>query len=265
MTDKPFTEHMRRKLFGIDPQGHITIPDDYTRIGDFAFLECTSLSSVTIPDSVTSIGGRAFFNCTNLKSITIPDSIIRIRNEAFGYCTSLTNITISNSVTSIEPATFSNCTGLTNVTIPNSVTSIGDYAFCDCESLINITIPNSVKSIGYCAFGHCENLKTRKANYKAFEIVNKNELLCRGYEYFPNKWSDKLDNIKLCKSGFHFCTNLFEIFNYYYGKLDKEIAIYECEVGNCVVQDIYSSKCVTNMIKPVKKLYKDDIIKILNG
>ena len=40
-----------------------------TNIGDLAFCECKSLTSVTIPDSVTSIGDRAFYWCSTKLTI----------------------------------------------------------------------------------------------------------------------------------------------------------------------------------------------------
>ena len=40
-----------------------------TSIGDKAFYDCSSLTSVTIPNSVTSIGDGAFKECNNLKTI----------------------------------------------------------------------------------------------------------------------------------------------------------------------------------------------------
>ena len=73
-----------------------------TSIGDQAFYNCTSLTSVTIPDSVTSIGDRAFRYCISLTSVTIPDSVTSIGEEAFYGCWDLTRLTIPGSVTSID-------------------------------------------------------------------------------------------------------------------------------------------------------------------
>ena len=110
----------------------ITFDGDVTSIGEDAFRECTSLTSVTIPDSVTEIGYGAFWGCTSLTSVTIPDSVTSIGNHAFRDCTSLTSVTIPDSVTEIGEDAFECCTSLTSVTIPDSVTSIGYSAFWNC-------------------------------------------------------------------------------------------------------------------------------------
>jgi len=57
-----------------------------TSIGDEAFLNCSSLTSITIPNSVKSIGNKAFQNCGNLISITIPNSVTSIGASAFSGC-----------------------------------------------------------------------------------------------------------------------------------------------------------------------------------
>ena len=173
----------------------VTIGDNVTSIGSYAFCDCSSLTSITIGSGVTSIGEYAVYGCTSLTSITIPDGVTSIGSYAFAHCkTSLTSVTIGIGVTSIGTYAFYDCTGLTNITvseentayvsvdgvlytydmtelicypaqktdtsytIPDGVTKIDDYAFEYCSYLTSITIPESVTSIGAYAFNGCTSL-----------------------------------------------------------------------------------------------------------
>lgn len=177
---------------GITRSGDVVIPETFeydgvnyklTSIGDYAFYECTSLTSVTIPDSVTSIGSGAFGGCTNLASVTIGKEVTNIGEgvyeygvdsitaDAFYNCTSLTNISVNPnnaSYCSVDGVLFSKDMITLNYypagktdsayTIPNSVNNIDYSAFDSCKYLINLTIPDSVTSIGLYAFDGCSNL-----------------------------------------------------------------------------------------------------------
>ncbi len=143
--------------------GAVTIPDStnglpVTRIGDYAFLDCTSLTSVTMPNSVTSIGKYAFNNCNSLTRVSIPDSVRTIGLGAFISCINLTNVTLPNSLTYLGPSAFDNCVSLPSVTIPNGVSSIEGATFKSCTALTSLTIPNSVTKIGASAFADCASL-----------------------------------------------------------------------------------------------------------
>ena len=108
-----------------------------TAIGYYAFIACTSLTSVTIPNSVTAIEQGAFFGCSGLTSISIPSSVTSIGADAFRSC-SFVSVTIPNSVTSIGSHAFILCRNLTSITIPNSVTSIDKYTFWGCSGLTSV-------------------------------------------------------------------------------------------------------------------------------
>lgn len=141
----------------VNGKGIITFDDELTTIGENAFYQCKTLTSVVIPNSVTTIG-RAFSECESLTSVIIPNSVTIIEKNAFAHCRSLTDVKIPDKLTSIEEYTFYNCRSLKEFTIPNTVTNIGNYAFYQCLELTSITIPNNVTSIGNSAFGCCSSL-----------------------------------------------------------------------------------------------------------
>ena len=71
------------------PGGFVEIPAGITRIGNGAFQDCETVTSVVIPEGVEIIGNDAFNGCRNLESVVIPDSVKWIFMRAFYGCDKL--------------------------------------------------------------------------------------------------------------------------------------------------------------------------------
>lgn len=86
----------------------VIIGTDVTTIGNYAFSDCTELTSVTIPNTVKSIGDYAFYGCnnSNFNAIVIPDSVITIGEYAFKDCTKLRYIYIGKGIERIGAGAF---------------------------------------------------------------------------------------------------------------------------------------------------------------
>lgn len=123
----------------------VIIQEGITRIGNSAFRNCTTLTSVSLPSSLTRIGSAAFDGCSGLiGKLEIPEGVTRIGSNAFDGCSGLTSVSLPSKLTSIDPYAFSGCRSLTSVIIPEGVTSIGDSVFSSCSSLqITVAIDNA--------------------------------------------------------------------------------------------------------------------------
>lgn len=132
----------------------LVIPASVKEISDYAFLGCTSFTSVTIPTTVEKIGFFAFSACQNIEWADIHDIDHWLRIQS-GHCAlfenqvdlraqgrELTHVTIPGSQQAVW-AGLSGCTNLESVTFQEGVEVIG-RGFSDCIRLSQIQIPHSV-------------------------------------------------------------------------------------------------------------------------
>ena len=92
-----FNKEKTTLISAVGSQKTYDIPSSVTSIGDWAFYDCSSLTSINIPNSVTSIGTFAFYGCSALTSITIPNSVTSIGSYAFNYCNNLRVVLIQSN------------------------------------------------------------------------------------------------------------------------------------------------------------------------
>ena len=159
----------------------VTVSDEYlltytvTGIEDYAFYNCTGLTSVTFEtgSQLTSIENDAFSGCSGLTSIDIPDGVTSIGEAAFYNCSSLGTVTFAagSQLTGIGNAAFGKCSALTSITIPAGVTGIAFDTFANCNSLASVTIPAGVNSIDDYAFTNCTNLTDMTVNWSGLTGV----------------------------------------------------------------------------------------------
>jgi hypothetical protein len=148
----------------IGKDAEVTIPSTIQgmpvkEIGNGAFANNSTVTSVVIPEGVIRIGSLAvadkkkykgvFTSCINLKTVTLPEGLKVITNEAFFDCRSLDSITLPSTVKRIGAKAFSGCVSLTSIDFPASIETVGNAAFAGCSLLTAVNIPDSVIRIRF--------------------------------------------------------------------------------------------------------------------
>ena len=157
----------------------VLIPDNVRYIGEFAFQECSYLTSITLPSTLSAIEEHTFVGCSSLRNIVIPDSVTYIGYRAFWGCSSLKSITIPDNVTELGNDAFRFCYGLDSVIIGKGLslgvthtTFVEDtikYLSYNCpadipnalwykDSLLTVVIGDSVTYINDDAFSGASSL-----------------------------------------------------------------------------------------------------------
>ena len=134
----------------------VTVPDDVTVIGDYAFYNNRKLREVELPYGIESISSSAFFG-SSLTKINLPESLISIGEEAFASC-DFESIDLPYSLVSIGNGAFRECKNLKTLTIPESICEIPDALLFECKALESVELHNKITKIGWKVFGSCSSL-----------------------------------------------------------------------------------------------------------
>ncbi len=195
------------------------IPDDVTAIGDYAFRNCSGLTSVTIPNSVTSIGFAAFSGCNIKKTIWLTNTppegyrnaagaINYVANNQYGdlsnqmiypYLSSMFEVDgvkyvpvnpserICDAIDCVYDSTK------VSVVIPSTVSfkgvemdvlNVNPYICYGCSNLNTVTLGENIASIGNYAFYDCSSLQSIIVPNKVTKLGEYSFAGCKSIESF---------------------------------------------------------------------------------
>eukprot|EP00980_Cylindrotheca_fusiformis_P011039 scaffold2535_cov126-Cylindrotheca_fusiformis.AAC.1 len=180
--DSSVTEIPNETFEGCEALVQVQLPEALTRIGDFAFADCSKLRLVQFDSSEVSssslsnpenglkdgtivfperrnatlqIDSDAFRSCISLRKIIICSVFTKLGVGVFSYCKGLVSVEFPEGLQVIEPKMFWGCQALTTVKIPSSVIKIGGYAFYGCGRLTLFDLPHGLQEIGEFSFDGC--------------------------------------------------------------------------------------------------------------
>ena len=143
---------LQLKINNLSP--HFCIEDDVLFTADKTHLVAYQSSKTTysVPCAVKTIGESAFFNCESLTSITLPEGLETIGDSTFSWCNNLTSITLPEGLKTIEDRAFIGCESLTSITLPEGLETVGKSAFYRCTNLDDSTRGELRRRFGWRIF-----------------------------------------------------------------------------------------------------------------
>jgi len=140
------------------------LSDDVKHIGEYAFDDCISLTTLEWSDNIETIGAYSFRNTHFTGEVAFGDNVNVIGEGAFQNASEITKITIPEGVKVINNYVFDGCSSLSEIIFPSSestpnskIVTMGIAAFRG-TAISEFTIPFSVRNLQESTFENCENL-----------------------------------------------------------------------------------------------------------
>lgn len=110
-------------------------------LGEYAFYNCSRLTSVKFGEKVSDVPYCCFQNCSSIRAIEFSDSIKNIDDYAFYNCSALEDdIIIGDNILQIGTSAFANCSLIPKIEIPNKDCVLETSVFKGCTAVKELII-----------------------------------------------------------------------------------------------------------------------------
>ncbi len=172
-----------RALTSLTYVTNVVIPEGVIGIGDYAFYECNTVTSISFPTTLEYINSYSFAHMSKLKKVLLANTkVVELGSSAFDN--DLNGESVTNVINEITlPSTLkkigSNCfarAAITSIVIPEGVEYIGNNAFDECTNLTDVTLPSTITELGEWLFSDnsaltnlrlaCKNVTFKQYSFK---------------------------------------------------------------------------------------------------
>ena len=152
----------------------IIVPNNISKINDYAFIGCASINSISLPSDLSEIGKEAFKGCAALESIRLSDGVKVIKSNAFEGCKNIHRVDLLGEIDALFAITLENELSspfgegsdlyvggerVTELIISASQDEIKPFALANCTSIESVTILGGASlTVGAGVFKGCTAL-----------------------------------------------------------------------------------------------------------
>ena len=103
--------------------------------GNWRSIPGRNAKKVTLSEEITKIGNYAFYRCSAIEQVVFPSSLKAIGEYAFGSCGSIEQLDFPANLQTIGRRAFYDCDSLTDINLPSSIETLGEECFYSCGKL----------------------------------------------------------------------------------------------------------------------------------